>query len=613
MKPGIKISLLCILIGMQFPIQVLGMERDKIKTQEVLKQEAYYHFFLQEYLTSATRLKILEAKSFQAKNDSVLNETRLLLGSLYLSWGMHRPATELFYHLVQFFPAGLDRNQVLLLIERLQFSRSLYQATVETFKLLTPEEDFLSMDHAQYLAGMSYYSLGSYGKGVQTLENISSKSPYFPFAHLALAKSYFQLKETEKSFMAFNELNNLKNLKDPLSKAFLEKVRLTQGFLFLETDQFEKARQVFSSISQTSPFYPDALFGLGWAYFNQGLYLEALMVFQEQTHRFPNHPYSMEALTSIGHCYSNLKAHQKALESYEKAVQSYSNQQQKMRNLRTRIRDKELLDIMIRDHTSKEKEPLADFQMDKTISFWMEQYQELVYLEEYLDHKIKDINVFTLLLNHREKVFKENLPSIQNLFRNDPAKEIRIKGNTLLKQFEEGSQREALGIFASHEEASQLNQWAHAKKKSSAIQEALGKSKNSELMEEWTQADRWLKVAHGELLWTLETEIPGRKDDLRREMKFLLEDIKNLKKKKDQLISSIPSLEGKMNEFRKQIEKLKPALKEKRKRVVQLREKLLHPLQALLVQGLEKRIGKIEEMSAKARFSQIQIVDATRQ
>jgi len=71
-----------------------GPSVDLGKRMEALQREAYYHFFLGDYLTAATRLKI--AEETPGNSERALNDTRLLLGGLYISWGMYRPATELF-------------------------------------------------------------------------------------------------------------------------------------------------------------------------------------------------------------------------------------------------------------------------------------------------------------------------------------------------------------------------------------------------------------------------------------------------------------------------------------------------------------------------------------
>ena len=178
---------------------------------------------------------------------------------------MHRPATAIFNELVTTFPPGNDRNHILLLIERLQYSRDLHQAVVDTYTLLTQDNKFSSLDQASYLAGMSHYTLGSVQEGIKILKTIPHASPYSPFGQLAIAKSYTRLEDFEEATHLLNSLGELTPQEDPILKALSEKSRLTLGLLWLDLKQYEKGASVLTSIPVESPFYSDALFEIGRA------------------------------------------------------------------------------------------------------------------------------------------------------------------------------------------------------------------------------------------------------------------------------------------------------------------------------------------------------------
>ncbi len=612
-KLPFSITLLIFTLGLA-PVSA-GELKDLERTQAALQQEAYYHFFLEDYLTSATRLKLIEAERITRQDEKSLNEVRLLLGSLYLAWGMHRPATVIFSDLVDHFPPGKDRNQVLLLIERLQYSRSLYQATVETHRLLTSSKEFLSMDQASYLAGMSHYILGSFEDGLRVLKTIPPSSDYFPFAKLASAKSYTYLKDFQEAILLLKELGDLDHQGNPILRALAEKSRLTLGLLMTEMGQYENAHTILVSIPIESPFYPDALFGAGWVRFYQEQYPEALLAFQDLIRTSPEHPYSLEALTTVGHCYNRLGAYQAALKGYEEALDTYSREGQAITGLRQLINDRDRLATLLQSFTEVQRSSLVSLLEDEGLRFWIKQYGELVHLEGYLDQKLNDMDVFKVMVDHREVVFQDHLPTVQRFLKEDPVRPLQEKGQQLRVGLEQAIQDEEVRILATGKEVKVLDELSRARSKSEALKAAIGNLQGSstehrkDLKGQWASTNRWLELFRGELLWKIITEVPGRSNDLGREVKQINKDLETLVERQAHLARSIPTAAAEIGQFRDQIRQIRGGLQEKQKELTGLREKLLPPLQVLLLKALDRRMGHIEVLAATARLSQIQILD----
>jgi tetratricopeptide (TPR) repeat protein len=605
--------ILILALWLSFPS--VGMARDFEKTRAVLQHEAYYHFFLEDYLTSATRLKLIEQEGMTRQDEKTLNEARLLLGSLYLAWGMHRPATTVFSDLVERFPPGKDRNQVLLLIERLQYSRSLYQAAVETYRLLKADKEFSSIDQASYLAGMSHYILGSFEDGLRALKTIPPESDYFPFAQLASAKSYTYLKNFQEAIRLLKELGELDHRGDPTLKALAEKSRLVLGLLLTEMGQYEEAHAVLTSMPIESPFYPDALFGAGWSRFYQERYPEALLAFQDLIRTAPEHSYSLEALTTVGHCYNRMGVYQAALKVYEDALETYSREGQAMASLRQLIHDRSRLATLLQSFKEVQRSPLASLLEDDGLRFWIKLYGELVSMEGYLDQKLSDMDVFKVMVDHREEVFQDHLPTVRWFLKEDPVRPLQEKGQQLQARLEQAIHDEGVRVLATVEEVMVLNELSRARSKSEALKAAVGTLEGSsseerkELKEKWRTTNRWLELLRGELLWKIITEVPGRSDDLGREVKRINRDLDALAERQTQLVNSIPAAQIEIRQFRDQIQQVREDLLEKREKLTELRERLLPPLQALLLKTLDLRMGRIEALAATARLSQIQILD----
>ncbi|MEC4677185.1 MAG: hypothetical protein VST69_00330, partial [Nitrospirota bacterium] len=235
--------------------------------QETLLKTAYFHFFVEDYMSAATHLRLVEDAAKAPYDEEMINRSRLLLGSLYLAWGMDRPATRIINELVGVFPSGEARNDLLLFVTRMQYERGLYQTALETYRLFDTVEGFSQMDEAVYIAGMSHYALGFVKEAVANFRRIAPESLYYPYAQLTLAQSYFFLEDSPKALRLFEEISQYDSQENALLKSFQEKSRLLWGQFLIEEGHYGKARSVLSQISKDSRFFPDALFARAWSEF----------------------------------------------------------------------------------------------------------------------------------------------------------------------------------------------------------------------------------------------------------------------------------------------------------------------------------------------------------
>jgi hypothetical protein len=130
-----------------------------------------------------------------------------------------------------------------------------------------------------------------------------------------------------------------------------------------------------------------------------------------------------------------------------------------------------------------------------------------------------------------------------------------------------------------------------------------------EQKKEWSRLDRWLKIALGEMVWKIKTEVPGRGDDLRRGVRVAMADLALIEKKHLGLISSVPALAKEIDGMRRRIKTARTELRELRKKTLVLREALLPPLQEILLRASETWLNRIVRLVAAAELSQIQILD----
>jgi tetratricopeptide (TPR) repeat protein len=598
--------------GFAAPVRAEGPSVDPDRRTAALEKEAYYHFFLGDYLTAATRLKLIEETA--APGDHRLSEARLLLGGLYIAWGMYGPATALFDRWVEQFPQGSSRNEILLLIERLQYQRGLYHAALDTFGLLTPEDTLAWMEQARYLAGMSHYILGSYPEAIRILQSIPPSSVYFPYARMTMAQSHARLDDFEDSVSLLRRLGVTDPAEGPAVKPLSEKSRLTLGYLLVELGRLQEARPVFSSIPATSPFYPDALFGEGWAAFDAGRYPEALPLFQKLNQSFPDHRYALEGLLTIGASYQKLGALAKADQSYGEALEIYGRKEKEIGALRSLVQDRDRLADWLNRSGNDPEDRAGRLLDDDRLRFRIGQYREISTLRAYLDRKLDDMAIFQIMVDHRAEVFRGHLPTLGRFLNGNPVEALREKGRLLQSRIEEAVRTERVESLATRREREELDPLTDARSRARALRNSIERVQNPspdiiELKKQLDLAVRRLDLFHGELVWKVITEAPGRIDDLQRDYRNLSQELAALEAGRNRLTASVPSLEDRIDRFRQRIQRAHQSLRQEREKAADLQGRLLPPLQALLLQALDNKRAQIDRWAATARLSQIQVHD----
>ncbi len=634
MKPGTNkqadlirrvlfLTLFCVLTHLLLCLE--GRAEDLIPERNpglsVIEKEGYFHFFLDDFLNAATHFKLLEGTSVLEQDEEMLKQSRYLLGSLYLSWGMHLSAARIFDELVKAFPEGKKQNEVFLAIERMQYRRARYVRVLETYDRFALNAPFPGVDEATYLAGMSHYATGAMEKGNEALKRILPESRFYPYAQLALAKSWFVVGNPQKSLRLFEKVSLLDNKGEALLKSLTEKARLTWGQLLIEVGRYREAYTVLSLIPKESPFFPDALFGMAWAQFKDEAYLKSILLFEDLIALKPNHPYALEAMTAVGHAYNRLDADQTAIEHYSKAIVVYNRAEESLRTFQTQIQDPRHLSLMMKEVARQKEGLFAELIFeDEGVRYWVSQYQALRQLEAVLDHKLRDTAIFEVVADHREAVFRDFLPKMQTSFSSHAIAEKKEALSDLNDRLDQAIREEQHEMLWTAESAEVLQQLENARNRSTGLGLRLGKLADEVVSEEgharldglktdWYITNRWLRIAEGEQLWKLTTTLPGRVDDLRRAMRRLITSFERLEKRHAEWLSSIPAIEQEIVSFRGRIESVRRQLMAKQEETLQLQQAILPALKDKLFEASEKRLKRVMSWVSAAELSQLQILD----
>ena len=96
--------------------------------------------------------------------------------------------------------------------------------------------------------------------------------------------------------------------------------------MFIEQNRYQEAISALGMVSTRSPFFDQALFGIGWSYMKLEEHVKAIVVFKDLTEMLPESSYAYEARVTMGYSYSKLKAYTKAVDNYRNSLEVSSRQ-----------------------------------------------------------------------------------------------------------------------------------------------------------------------------------------------------------------------------------------------------------------------------------------------
>lgn len=291
-------------------------------------RNAIFYYHLRQFSQAASLLlTCLESQGIPSKRAELL----YWLGRTYLDWGLDDQAIQTFQQLIGQFPSADDLTpRAWFYLQKARYLQGHYQAVTAAYHKLNRGLPPAMLWEVHYLVGQSFLYQKDYAKAIMALNQVPKGSEHYPYVLYALGLAYLGLGDTYAAQQTYKKLIDLDLRADPsdpsTKQKLVEKTRITLGFIYLEQNRHQEAISVLERIPSSSPFFDQALFGIGWSYLRLEEYVKAIVVFRDLTERFPYSPYSYEAGLMTGHSFSKLKAYAKAVDSYRQALKTSSDQ-----------------------------------------------------------------------------------------------------------------------------------------------------------------------------------------------------------------------------------------------------------------------------------------------
>ncbi|VAW95029.1 hypothetical protein MNBD_GAMMA19-439, partial [hydrothermal vent metagenome] len=303
-----------------------------------------YEFYQQNYFSAAVNLLTAEQLK-RLKHHGA--DSELLLGGLYLSYGLHSDAEKIFTKLIDDAVVPEVRDRAWFYLGKIRYQKQLFTEAETALSRVGDALDESLQEEFRILKANLLMAQEKYTEAATALEGLvenegEQKANYARFnLGVALIRASRKNADQEKGdhekddreAMGMNLLREVAELKSSASdqKALRDKANLVLGFSLIDTMPVV-AKQFLQRVRLQGPFSNKALLGLGWAEVKLQRYEAALVPWEELATRERTDPAVFEALLGKGNALERLRAFPQAMQSYKNAIAIFERELDALNN-----------------------------------------------------------------------------------------------------------------------------------------------------------------------------------------------------------------------------------------------------------------------------------------
>jgi hypothetical protein len=405
--------------------------RDKddagVVVQDLAYGEVLFEFFQEDYFAALTRLLAAEQRG---ELDHHGAESELMLGGLYLSYGQHRLAGEVFERvLAQSVEPELHDRAWFFLAKIWQQRGYLGEAEAALARIGAELPSDLE-EQRQMLAAQVLMDQGRFAEALASLEAWREPSDqWVGYAKFNIGVSLVRLGQVEAGARVLDEVGRL-DPENPAFAALRDKANVALGYAWLQASRPVDAKPSLQRVRLTGPFSNKALLGVGWADAEGQDYRGALAPWLALRDRSLLDAAVQESLLAVPYAFAQLGADAQAAEHYNDAIDAFRDEIARLTSSIEAIENGQLITELLGEH--------ADAAPDATGWYWrldrvpdtvesrylyellasnrfqegLKNYRDLTSLNRNLDRWVESLGAFDDILDTRQRAYEERLPNV---------------------------------------------------------------------------------------------------------------------------------------------------------------------------------------------------------
>jgi len=579
--------------------------------------DSLFYLFQGRYFTSVTGLMVSQQFERMSPHD---DEAEILRGGLYLSYGMHREAGQVFASLIERGAPPPVRDRAWFYLAKIRYQRGLpAEAQDALARIDKPLPGALEEDRVLLQANV-LMALDRYGDAGRVLEKVPPSSGASRYARYNLGVALIKSGDVAGGTAQLDGIGQLPAATDEF-RSLRDKANVALGYAALQQGKGAEARTYLQRVRLEGMYSNNALLGFGWAAANQGQMKSALVPWGELAGRSPDDAAVLEAKLAVPYALTDLGAHSQALVLYRDAIAAFDKQGAALDAAVAAIRSGQLLDALVPQNRAGDagdemgwfwtigelpdvqglplNAHLAQLVATHPFQESIKNYRDLLFLERNLRQWQGNLDVLRDMLANRSAGYAQRLPQIR-----ERESELNLAGMqqrvaALQAEFARAEREADVAAFATARERELQQRLERVR----ATLEQAGDAP------EFAQARERHRRAAGALLWQQNEAFPVRLWNARKSMQALQADLERTQALDAALAAAQRDEPARLDAFAQRLEALSARVDAALPRVATLAQQQQVAIQEMAVAELLRQKERLAEYSTQARFAVAQIVD----
>jgi hypothetical protein len=387
--------------------------------------DSLFYFFQQRYFTAVTGL--MASQHFDRLKHHA-DEAELLRGGLYLSYGMHREAGDIFARLIEQGARPDVRDRAWYYLAKIRYQRDMPAQAEEALARigdhLPPE---LAEDRALLQANL-LMARGAYAEAANSLKSLAGGAKAGVYVRYNLGVALIKSGELDQGSALLDAIGQAPAESEEML-SLRDKANVALGFAALQHDQPERARIYLERVRLQGMMANKALLGFGWAAAALKQPKDALVPWLELAGRDTSDAAVLEAKLAVPYAMGELGAYAQSLELYTGAIEVFERERAKLDESITAIRAGRLVDDLLAGNNPGDElgwfwdierlprmphaQHLAPLLAQHEFQEAFKNYRDLLFLQKNLEQWKDRLGVYGDMLANRNQAFNERLPRIR--------------------------------------------------------------------------------------------------------------------------------------------------------------------------------------------------------
>jgi hypothetical protein len=384
--------------------------------------DALFSFYQDRYFSSLTGLMASQHFGRVAQH---ADDAEILRGGLYLSYGLHREAAQVFTRLLDGNASPAVADRAWFYLAKISYQRGLPQQAEGALGRVGSHLPAALEEERQLLMAQLLMARGEYAAAAQALG--AAATPASRYLRFNLGVALIRSGEVARGTALLDELGRAPAA-DEEARALRDRANLALGFSALQEGQPQPARNFLERVRLDSMHANKALLGFGWAAAELKQPKLALVPWMELAGREMDDEAVLEAHLAVPYAVGELGALGQSLKLYEEAIAVFDRERSRLDESVAAVRAGQLIDGLLAAGTGDEmgwfwridRLPdmphaghLAPVLAEHAFQEGFKNYRDLLFLERNL-HRWKDsLDAMRDVLQHRRDAFAERLPQVR--------------------------------------------------------------------------------------------------------------------------------------------------------------------------------------------------------